>query len=194
MMGDMTGFPEERDMLLDARPTTFLGPARVTETAGPRIRLDLPDGPAWALVALAFAYQVCEGDLVLAIGRPETDADVEGAAAYYVIGILRGSGKTTILAPGDLSIQARGSIELCATEGVRVKGRLVTIAAEKLETVAKHAMERFTSATRWVKEAFTIRAKRVTTTAEEDFRVDAKRFVAEAVEDVKIDGSKINLG
>src|SRR5208337_4251138 len=96
------------------------GPARVLQTASDRVQLELPDEFVWARVALAFPYQLVAGDSVLAIGQD---------GEWYVIGVLHGSGPTTLTVPGDLKLQARGAIEMTASKGVCIKSPTVRIAA-----------------------------------------------------------------
>jgi hypothetical protein len=166
--------------------TTYLGPAQVLKAGGNRAQLELPDELVWATVALAFPYQLAVGDSVLVIGQ-------EGA--WYVIGVLRGTGKTTFNAPGDLEIRApRGSIELTAAKGVRIKSPLVELLSGKLEVLAESVFERYEHATRWVKEAFQLRVGRLRTRVETTYDLKANRILQRAEDDVKIDGRKIDLG
>jgi hypothetical protein len=166
--------------------TTFLGPAQVLKVAGNRAQLELPDELVWGTVALAFPYQVVVGDTVLAIGQ---------GGDWYVIGVLRGSGKTTLTVPGDLAIRApRGSLELDAAKGVRIKSPLVEIVSSKLKLVAKSIVERCEDATRRVKKAYQLRVGRLRTRVESTYDLKAERIVERAEEDVKIDGRKIDLG
>jgi len=163
-----------------------LGPARVREVAGNRVQLEFPDALPWAVIALAYPYRPSIGDVVLATGQGQN---------WYVIGILQGTGKTTLIVPGDFEVLApRGQINLVAGKGIRVKGPEVSIMAGKLELVAKRVTEYFTDATRWVKKTWQLRAGRARTEVENDYRVKAKRIVEWAEEDVRIDGNKINLG
>jgi hypothetical protein len=165
---------------------TYLGPARVRATAGNRVQLEFPDELPWAMLALAYPYQPAVGDTVLAAGQ---------GANWYVIGVLQGSGKTTLMVPGDLELLApRGRIRLMAGKGVQVKSPEVKITADKLELVARRVMEHFTDAVRWVKDTWQVRAGRIRTQVEGDYHVTAKRINERAEEDVKIDGTKINLG
>ena len=88
--------------MLDLEPTTstYLGPARVMAATPGKAHLRLHDQELWAQVALAFPYQLTPGDSVLVIGQDE---------AWYVIGVLRGSGKTCWSVPADL-FPKRGSV------------------------------------------------------------------------------------
>src|SRR5262249_1680690 len=114
---------------------TYIGPARVARAFGPKVQLELPDEFDWAQLALAFPYQPVEGGIVLAIGR---------SGAWYVIGVLSGSGLTTLTVPGDLALRAPcGRIELTAADGVALKGRRVSLTAERLDVAARTVVERF---------------------------------------------------
>jgi hypothetical protein len=166
--------------------TTYVGPARVLAAGGNRAKLELPDQHVWAIVALGGFYRPAVDDVVLAIGQK---------GAWYVIGVIHGRGPTTLTVPGDLAIRApRGGIELTAAKGVTVKSPDVTIAADRLELLARSVFERFTDATRWVKAAFQVRAGRVRTRVDGDYDLAADRILERAEHDVKIDGSKIHLG
>lgn len=165
---------------------TYLGPARVRKVAGNRIQLEFPDELPWAMLALAFPYQPAVGDIVLAAGQGQN---------WYVIGVLQGTGKTSLMVPGDFEVLApRGRIRLIAGKGVQVKSTEVRITADKLEMVARRVIEQFTDAVCWIRDAWQIRAGRVRTQVEEDYQVKAKRINERAEEDVKIDGNKIHLG
>lgn len=164
----------------------YLGPARVRMVAGNRVLLEIPDEQVWALLAIGYPYQSVPGDTVLAIGQ-------EGN--WYVIGVLKGTGKTTFTAPGDIEFRApRGSIDLTSAKGLRIRSHRVRIVSDEIELVARTISEKFDSARRWVKEAFQLRAGRVRTIVDSTYRVKAKRIVERAEGDVKIDGKKIHLG
>jgi hypothetical protein len=163
-----------------------LGPAKVRQVKDNRIQLEFPDQLVWALSALVLPYQPTPGDTVLAVGQN---------GAWYVIGILQGFGKTAFTVPGDFEIVApRGAISFTAAKGLHLKSAEVKITAKKLELSAQSIFERFTDATRWVKQAFQIRAGRVNAVVRSDYRVKAERIIERAEDDVKIDGRKIHLG
>lgn len=166
--------------------STYLGPARVHRVSSNRVQLEFPDELPWAMLALAYPYQPVAGDIVLAAGQGQH---------WYVIGVLQGSGKTTLMVPGDFEVLApKGRINLIAGKGIHVKSPEVKIAAGKLDVVAKRISERFLEATRWVKNAWQIRAGRIRIETEGDYQVKAKRIIERADEDVRIDGEKIHLG
>ena len=166
--------------------STFLGPAEVTAVELAQALVRLGDHQAWATMAIAPMYKPVVGDIVLVIGRE---------SAYYVIGVIVGRGNTTMMVAGDLSLCApRGQISLMAGKGVRIKSDEVEISAKKLSVYAEAVMERFTDVTRWVKNAFQIRAGRMRASVEGEYRVHADRINEYAKGAVNIDGEKINLG
>lgn len=156
--------------------STMLGPATVVETVGDRVRLVREGGEAWAELALAFPYDPVPGDVVLAIGEEEV----------YIIGVLRGRGRTVFRTPGDLELEAGGRISIRGTE--------LRIETDKVETIARTVFERCLHAYRWVKETLQTRAGRTRTVVDGHCTLRAERIVEIARKDVKIDGEKIHLG
>jgi hypothetical protein len=176
----------ENIMLLELQQQTRLSPARVRRVAGQRLQLEMDDEWVWGVLALAYPYTPALDDRVLAIGQ---DGD------WFVIGVLQGTGKTTLTVPGDLCLRApSGAIELDAGREVKIKGPTVQINAAKLEMRARTVFERFTNVTRWVKETFQIRAGRLRARVEGTYDLKADRIIERADGDVKIDGREIKLG
>jgi hypothetical protein len=172
--------------MLCLEQSTYLGPARVLQSAEGRVKLELPDELAWAVSALAFPYQPATDDIVLVVGR---------SGAWYVIGVLKGSATTTLTLPADFEVRApRGKISLKASQGVEIAGDRIRLTANRLELAAKSVMERFVDVTRWVTKTFQLRAGRMRTRVEGNYDVAAQRIIERADCDVKIDGQKINLG
>jgi hypothetical protein len=166
--------------------TARLGPATILAVEEGRVRLSTEDGQAWGTLALAFPYKPVAGDTVLAIGQDK---------AWYVIGVLKGRGVSSFVAPADLEFRApNGSIGLIAAEGVRIQAPDVEVEADRLELAARTVFERFVRAYRRVAEAFHLRAGSVKTTVEETWDVRAGRITERADGDVRIDGEKIHLG
>ncbi len=154
----------------------MLGPATVIAVDGDRVQLERGGREAWAQLALATPYRPEPGDIVLAIGDDET----------YIIGVLQGRGKTVLDAPGDLTIRAGGAIEIEAHD--------VTVRADRFETVAGVAFERFVRCYRWVTDALHLRAGRTRSVIDGDSTLVAERITEQARGPVKIDGEKIYLG
>jgi Protein of unknown function (DUF3540) len=177
-----------RTALAIARDYTspYLGPARVREVSGNLVRLDVTGAETRAQVALAFPYELHEGDVVLAISQD---------SSWYVIGVLEHTGRTRMTLPGDFELCApHGRIDVKAGNEIHLKGPSVKIVATNLEILSRAILERCGRATRWVKESFQLRAGRARTVVESDYRLHAGRIVERAKGPVKIDGRKIDLG
>lgn len=170
----------------EAEDGRYLGPACVKQVAGRQVLIALPNKNVWASLALAYPYNPVTDDIVLAISQ---------GAMCYVIGVLEGHGKTSFVAPGDMEFLApRGSIDFLASKGCRLQSPEVTIQARKLDIAADKVFETFTTATRWVKDAFHIRAERIRTRVSSSYDVKADRIIQIADSVVKIDAKKIHLG
>lgn len=173
-------------MIVRLTPSTYLGPARVVAVEDGRVRLGFPDQEVEALVALAFTYTPVAGDIVLAAGQDEN---------WYVIGVLHGTGPTTLVAPADLKLMApNGKIQLTASEGVEITAPAVRTIARRVEVIAQTALEKFTEASRWVTGLLHTFAGESQTVVEETHRVKAKRIFGQAEENVHFNGDKIFLG
>lgn len=164
--------------------TVYLGPATVQSIRDDRVVLKTPSGEAEAELALAYPYRPARGDLVLAIGEDK----------LYVIGVLRGRGKSSFSVPGDLEIRAGGTLDLAAERAVTIRSPHVTLRADRLETVARAAFERFVDSYRWVKDLCQVAAGRSRVLVDGAATLNAERIVERARKDVMIDGSRINLG
>src|SRR4051794_34041916 len=97
------------------RAEDYLGPAEVDRVEGYEVFVRLPVGgpPLRAELALAFPYEPAVGDSLLVIARGD---------ALYVIGVLRGTGRSVFSLPGDVGLHAGGELHLSGDKGVRVTG------------------------------------------------------------------------
>jgi hypothetical protein len=174
-------------MLTEVETSTFLGPAEVLAVEPAQALVRMADHRMWVTMAIAPMYKPVVGDILLVIGKEST---------YYAIGLIMGRGKTMLMAAGDLQLCApRGEISLTAGKGIRIRSDDVEICAKnRLSLYAETVMERFTDVTRWVKNAFQIRAGRMRANIEGEYRVGADRINEYAKGAVNIDGEKINLG
>lgn len=169
-----------------AQLASHLGPATVTARDGSRLRLLLDGRPVWATLALAVPYAPRIDDVVLVIGQDEV---------FYVIGLLSGSGPTTIEVPGDLDLRApRGSITLSAARGVRLSGDEVALTGRRVQLSGESLVERFGDTYRWVRELVHERLGRLRRVVAGDSHLEAERVVVRARADVHLDGERINLG
>lgn len=164
--------------------TTDLGVATVVESLDDRVLVRRGTGEVWARLALGYPYRPAPGDQVLAIGDEEV----------FVIGVLVGRGATELKVPGDLLLRAGGTVDIRGEEGVVLSGREVTIEADRFETIARSAFEKFVDCYRWVKGTLSTRADRARTIVRGTSALQAGRILRQAREEVKIDGSRIDLG
>lgn len=179
------GALSEMELTAQSPTIRYLGPATVRHIDGRRVQLECPDEFPWATLALAQNYQPEEEDVVLAIGSGDN---------WYVIGVIDGHGRTSIVAPGDLENHApAGRIDLLARDGIHLQSGFVEIVAEKLELTARRVFERFSDATQWVTEALHMRVGRMDTTVEGLYHLDAEEIIERAEKDVTIDGKMIHL-
>lgn len=166
--------------------TQFLGPARVVRVEGTRLLLCVNATQVWARTAVGYPYAFQADDEVLTIGQHDD---------WYVIGVLHGSGKTTLQVPGNLQLLApQGSIEMVAARGISLRGPRISLAAIDLNLVAKRFNQRFEQAKLWVKGRLEVVAQRMSTKVDHSYRLHAGKIVERAEGDVKIDGQKIHLG
>jgi hypothetical protein len=161
-----------------------VGPATVRALRNDRVILLTPSGETEAELALAYPYHPVPGDIVLTLAGEKV----------YVIGVLRGQGKTTLSMAGNVEIRAGGSLDLVAERAVTIRSPQVTLRADRLETVARAAFERFVDSYRWVKDLYQVAAGRSRLLVDGTTTVQAERIVERARQDVSIDGSRINLG
>ena len=163
-----------------------LRPVRVVAVDQQLLQIDFLGSKKWATMALPFRYQAMVGDHVLVIGQQD---------AFYVIGVIEGKGKTTLMAQGDLELHAaRGKIDLVAAKGVNIRSRSFQVITQQLEFVAENVVERFNNLTSWIKTAFDLQAGSVHTKVESSYRLKAEKITQKAREDFKLDGKKIHLG
>lgn len=165
---------------------SYIGPARVLQVDGTKVLLDLPFYRSWATLALPCIYEPAPDDSVLALGQGDE---------YYVVGVLNGTGKIKITAPGDLELRApNGSIDLLSSQEVRIQAPKLKLRTKKLEVIASLLRESFSRVHRSVQNTLKVKAGRMRTVVDEDYEVQAERISECASKSVRIDGEKINLG
>lgn len=164
----------------------YLGPARLTAARGDALDLALPDGrTAVGRSALAFPYAPAVGDELLVIGE---------AAAFYVIGVLRGSGATRLRFEGDATIEATGTLRVAAGEALRLDGKDVEVAADRLSIVADAASKIYGTVRQTVRELFTLRAKEHHTLVDGNVLQHSKSTRLVSEEKTTLNGKEIFLG
>jgi hypothetical protein len=165
----------------------LVGPARVVE-AGPSWALVEAAGRPGALRAeLAFSqpYEPAVGDLLVVVGSAE---------ALYAVGVLRGSGRTTLAVEGDLDVVASGALRLVGRRGVAIQGEDVVVEAGKLEIAARSAVEVLGSLVQRVTGLFSQQARDVHVQAEESVVTRGKNATILTEEDVVVNGKQLWLG
>jgi hypothetical protein len=176
---------------------TYLGRGIVTRTLeGADVEVRLDDGQEVRVKpALPLHYEAAPGDELLVLG-----ADPE---AMYAIGVLRGHGKITLRAPGDLSLETpAGALLLTGARGVTLRSPAEVVAeapavrclAGKLEIVAQRMIQKAKDAYFWVSELFQIKSHRLRATADATCHIHAQETHLRAAQTVSIDGQSIHLG
>lgn len=177
--------------------------ARVARVDGGSVLLQIekepPPAQVWATPALAHVYAPLAGDRVIAIGAAAEEgsdgAGTEVAGGWYVIGVLEAHGATEITAVGDLRLRSlTGSVELTGARGVAVRGPLLSITVDAVQTVARTVSETCVEAMRWVKERLDVRAGRSQTVVDGVCRTKAERVIVRTDREIKLDGDTIHLG
>jgi hypothetical protein len=169
------------------RSDDYLGPAAVRAVAERHVEVVLRDGHAVsAELALAVPYRPALGDSMLVTGR---------GGEYYVIGVLRGRGRTELHLDGDVELRAvGGSLELSADRGVRIRGREIEVTAAKLTTLVGAAVEHFTTLAQRVTALASLHAGRKHTVVDGESLETSKRTTLLCEETVTINGSQVHLG
>src|SRR5262245_60077232 len=106
-----------------------LGPAEVLRVGAHELEVRLRRGSiATATLALGYPYDARVGDVVLVIG------DAEG---HYVIGVIHGTGRTTLEIAGDVDVRAvDGVLRLSGDKGVEIVTPEMSVQTDKLVVVA----------------------------------------------------------
>ncbi len=164
-----------------------LGPAFVV-SVGPgflMVRLD-DDREVRARLALAQPYEAREGDEVLVIGR---------GASHYVIGVLHGTGRSTLELPGDVHLRAvGGTLHLSGDEGVKLDAPKVSLRASQLELVAGAVVETFRSLRQRVSELVSVHAGEQHTVVDGAATTVARSASITTEKTVSINGKAVHLG
>jgi hypothetical protein len=159
-------------------------PATVLAIAGDRLRLKTDEGDVWGHMALAYPYQPVRGDVLL----------VAGEEPCYVIGVLRGSGRTVLSVQGDLELRATGQVAIASSRSIRLEAPDISIRGDRFEVAVRAAFERFMDCYRDVKNCLHLTAGRTRTVVEESYDLQAGQITQIAEKTVVIDGREIHLG
>jgi|HubBroStandDraft_6_1064221.scaffolds.fasta_scaffold524300_2 hypothetical protein len=164
----------------------YLGPAEAVRVDGHEVSVALPSGvEVRAELALAFPYAPAEGDTLLVIGR---------GPAYYVIGVLRGSGRSVFSLPGDVGLHAGGALHLSGAKGVKVEGPALEVHTGKMQVIADDVVQRSTTVHQRVTETLTVHAGESHTLVDDASTLQAKTAAIVTEETVTINGDEVHLG
>lgn len=171
----------------ESSPAEYLGPAEVTEVTVPELQVRLESGATVrAVMALALPYAPALGDVLLVIGRAER---------HYVIGVLAGSGRTSLAFQGDVDVAAiGGALNLSGDRGVSLRGPEVSLEADKLTMFGDALVQKFASVVQRVTSLLRVHAGETQTLVDEASVTQAKSAVIQTEKTVTINGREIHLG
>lgn len=148
-----------------------------------------------ARLALAVPYYPVPGDEVLVIFQELPDA--------FVIGVLRGSGTTTLRVPGDLKLEAPcGEVSIVSGKKVKIRsGEALELAAplatfrfRRLNLFLTTLVQRVNNAFTWATGLIQTRSRRLRQLADEGWLVRADRAHLKSSDNFHINGKTIHLG
>lgn len=181
----VTASPRERQTA--ASSGDHLGPADVIEVGPGAVKVVLSGGrTVTAGMALAVPYVPVVGDSLLVIGKGD---------AHYVIGVIRGKGRTSLSLEGDVDLHAQGgALRLSGDKGVRIEGPEVAIETRRLGVIAGALVEHFSSVVRRVKGLLSVQAGDSHTIADGTILSQSKSATILAEEAVTVNGKQVHLG
>lgn len=168
------------------RDGTWLRPCEVLATSADVLQVKTFEGRMMsARLALALPYAPAVGDELLLLGD---------ATSAYVVGVIRGAGKTRLALEGDVELSATGRLELRGGSGVSVEAPDVKITASRVGIFASRMNEIYDTVRTTVRELLSVRAAEQHTMVEGTSHLQAKnaRVLSEAK--VTINGKEIFLG
>jgi len=169
------------------RTEDYLGPGYVVTVEPHEVTVEIRGGErARAQMALSIPYAPAIGDVLLVIGK---------GAEHYVIGVLHGSGKTSLSFQGAVDLRATGGpLTLSSDQGVAIQGPEVEIQTGKLEVFAGAVVERLGSLDQRVRDGLNIHAGTAHTVVEDTSFMTAKNASIVTEETMSINGNEIHLG
>jgi hypothetical protein len=168
------------------RTDNYLGPGYVVGVEPHEVTVEIRGGErARAQMALSIPYAPAIGDVLLIIGKGDE---------HYVIGVLHGSGKTSLSFEGAVDLHASGPLTMSSAEGVAIHGREVEIQTGKLQVFAEGVVEKLGSVYQRVRDALNIHAGKAHTVVEDASFMTAKNASIVTEETMSINGNEIHLG
>jgi hypothetical protein len=172
---------------LPVRQPDYLGPGDVVAVMPHEVEVEIRGGQrARAQMALSIPYEPCVGDVLLVIGKDDE---------HYVIGVLHGSGKTSLSFQGAVDLRATGGpLTLSSDVGVALHGPEMEIQTGKLEVFAGAVVEKFGSLYQRVRGALNVHAGKTHTVVDDASFMTAKNASIVTQETMSINGDEIHLG
>jgi hypothetical protein len=169
------------------RTGDYLGPGYVVAVEPHEVTVEIRGGErARAQMALSIPYAPAISDVLLIIGKGDE---------HYVIGVLHGSGKTSLTFEGAVDVRATGGpLTLSSDQGVAIHGPEVEIQSGKLQVFADAVVERFGSLYQRVRDALNIHTGKAHTVVDDASFMTAKNASIVTEETMSINGNEIHLG
>ncbi|MGD0526018.1 MAG: DUF3540 domain-containing protein [Polyangiaceae bacterium] len=169
------------------QPGAYLGPGRVVVVMPHEVEVEVRSGERTrAQMALSVAYEPCVGDVLLVIGTGDE---------HYVIGVLHGSGKTSLAFEGAVDLRATGGpLTLSSDTSVVIHGPEAEIHAGKLQVLAGAVVEKLGSLYQRVRETLDVHAGNTHTVVDDASFMTAKNASIVTEETMSINGNEIHLG
>jgi Protein of unknown function (DUF3540) len=168
------------------RPGDYLGPGHVVEVAPHEITVEIRGERARAQMALSIPYEPAVGDVLLVIGKGDE---------HYVIGVLHGSGKTSLSFQGAVDLKATGGpLTLSSDQGVAILGPEMEIQTGRLQVFAGAMVEKLGSLYQRVRGALNVHAEKTHTVVDDASFMTAKNASIVTEETMSINGNEIHLG
>jgi hypothetical protein len=169
------------------RPDDYLGPGHVVAVMPHEVEVEIRGGErVHAQMALSIPYEPNEGDVLLVIGKGDE---------HYVIGVIRGTGKTSLAFQGAVDLSATGGpLTLSSDRGVAIHGPEMEIQTGKLQVFAGAVVEKLGSLYQRVSAMWSVRAEEAEMVVDKGSLTRAKSATILTEETMTINGKQIHLG
>ncbi len=183
----MTSAAQKLSRVPLAEASDYLGPGHVVEAFPHEAVVEIRGGEqVRAQLALSIPYAAVAGDVLLVIGK---------GGEHYVIGVLHGSGQTSLSFQGTVDLRANGGpLRLSSDQGVSIQGAEVSIQAGKMEVFAGAVVEKLASLYTRVKGSLNTHAGKTHTVVDDASFLTAKNAAIVTEETMSINGDQIHLG
>ena len=165
----------------------FMGPARVLQVSGDRVVARRSDGAEVDVrMAMALAYRPVQGDLLLVVGGAEGD---------FALGVLEGTGQSSLAIAGDLELHAvGGELSLRGDRGLRLQSPEVAVVTDKFKLFADTAVQKVSTLAQSVRDLWTIKTKRAHIAVDDELHQRSKTATVLTEEEMVFNGKTIHIG